>query len=131
MLEKTELYALKKMVGLPQTTPTAGIMLTLGTLFTIVRIDIKRLLYLYKVLHKEEDLWVRTTLLREKEHNIGWAKDINELLEKWELEEDWLEISKKAPAEWRREVMAAAEKRNKAKISEECEVKSRGEIRHK
>ena len=131
LLEKTELYALKKMIGLPQTTPTAGIMLTLGTLFTTVRIDIKRLLYLYKVLHKEEDLWVRTTLLRAKEHNIAWAKDINDLLEKWELEEDWLEISKKAPTEWRREVMAAAEKMNKAKIYEECEVKSRGETRQK
>ena len=59
---------------------------------------------------------------------------MNELLEKWELERDWTEIQKKTHAAWKREVRAAAEKRNlnqRKKISEECEVKSRGEIKIK
>ena len=47
LLEKTEIYALKKMIGLPQTTPTAGIIFTLGTQFTSVRIHTKQLLYLH------------------------------------------------------------------------------------
>ena len=131
LLEKTELYALKKMIGLPPTTPTAGIIQTLGIQFTTVRIDIKRLLYLHKALQKEADKWARTTLLTTKDYNIAWAKDVNDLLEKWELEQDWTEISKKTPTAWKREVMAAAEKRNKEKLGEECEVKSRGETRIK
>ena len=131
LLEKTEIYALKRMIGLPQTTPTAGIIMTLGTHFTTVRIDTKRLLYLHKVLQKDYDIWARTTVLTAKELITGWAKEVNELLEKWELEKDWLEISKKTYNAWKGEVMGAAEKINKEKILEECEMKSRGETRQK
>ena len=77
LLEKTEIYALKRMIGLPQTTPTAGIIMTLGTHFTTVRIDTKRLLYLHKVLQKDYDIWARTTVLTTKELNTGWAKEVN------------------------------------------------------
>ena len=56
---------------------------------------------------------------------------MNELLEKWELERDWSEITKKTQMEWKREVMAAAEKINREKLIEECEVKNRGETKQK
>ena len=48
-IDKTEIQALKKMIGLPQTTPTAGILMTFGILCASIRIDIKQLLYLHKV----------------------------------------------------------------------------------
>ena len=50
VIDKTEIYAWKKMIGLPQTTPTAGIILTMGSIFATIQIGIKQLTYLHKVL---------------------------------------------------------------------------------
>ena len=80
LLDKMEIYAFKKMIGLPQTTPSAVIIMTLGTLFTSIRIDVKQLLYLHKILRKDETHWTRTTLEILKDYNIGWAKNLGEVL---------------------------------------------------
>ena len=131
LLEKAEIFALKKMIGLPQTTPTAGIIITLGTQVTSVRIDIKQLLYLHRVLQKDDEYWAKSTLMTIKGYNFGWAKNMGELLQQWELEEDWLTIKEMPFLTWKREVLQAAEKQNKEKIKEACEVKSRGEKKEK
>ena len=52
---------------------------------------------------------------------------MNELLETWDLEKDWSVIKQKPFREWKRQIDAAAEKRNIEKLKEECEIKSRGE----
>ena len=57
ILDKAEIYVWKQMIGLPKTTPTAGIMLTVGALFASVRVEIKQLLYLHKVLQKNANHW--------------------------------------------------------------------------
>ena len=126
MLDKAEIQAWKRMIGLPQTTPTAGIILTTGSLFTSIRIEVKQLLYLHRILLKEDDHWTKTTLLSLKQHECGWAKQISKLLELWELPEDWADIEAKRTKEWKKEVLNAAERRNKLRLKEECEVKSRG-----
>ena len=131
MLDKMEIQALKQMIGLPQTTPTAGVILTLGTQFTSVRIDIKQLLYLHRVLQKDDDQWIKTTLKTVNDYNIGWAKNINELLEKWDLEQDWAAIQQKPFMLWKKEVSEAAEIQHKNRLAEECETKSRGETKQK
>ena len=64
-------------------------------------------------------------------HNIGWAKQINELLTKWEMNENWEEIREKTPGQWKNEVGKAAEKMNIVRLKEECETKSRGETKQK
>ena len=80
------------MIGLPHTTPTAGIFLTVGSLFTSVRIEQKQLSYLHKILNKDESHWTKTTLFTLEEYNIGWAKQVKELLEMWDLEKNWESI---------------------------------------
>ena len=50
MIDKVEIYALKKTLGLPKTTPMAGIVVTAGMLFASIRVEMKQLLYLHKVL---------------------------------------------------------------------------------
>ena len=100
------------MIGLPQTTPTAGILLSVGALFVTVQIEQKQLLYLHRVLSKDISNWARTTLQALNEYNIGWAKQINELLEIWGLETDWEIIKQKTTMDWKREVVRAMEKRN-------------------
>ena len=130
-LDKMEIYAFKTMIGLPQTTPTAGLIMTVGTLFTSIRIDVKQLLYLHKVLQREQSHWTRTTLNLQRDYDIGWAKNIGEILEKWDLEQNWTEIAAKPFLVWKREVKEAAEKQNKEKLAQEYETKSRGETKQK
>ena len=131
LIDQTEIYAWKKMLGLPQTTPTAGIMFTMGSMFATILISIKQLTYLQKVLNKDEEHWTKRTLYIMKEYDIGWAKQIREVLVKWDLSQDWEEIRQKTPAQWKMEVRNAAERINIARLKEECETKSRGETKQK
>ena len=50
MIDKAEVYALKKTLGLPQTTPTAGIVVATGVLFASIRVEMRQLLYLHRAL---------------------------------------------------------------------------------
>ena len=131
ILDKAEIYAWKQMLGLPTTTPTAGIMLTVGALFASIRVETKQLLYLHKLLLKNVDHWARVTLLIVWEKEIGWAKQLKELLRKWGLEGDLTAIQQKTTTQWKLKVKQAAEKQNIEKLKEECEVKIRGETRQK
>ena len=119
------------MSGLPQTTPTAGIVLTTGVLFASIRVEMKQLLYLWKVLTKEPEHWTRVTLMVLKKQNYGWAAQLDKLLERWSLESEWTVIQSKSKQRWRTEVKAAAENMNKEKILEECAVRVRGEAKQK
>ena len=131
MIDKVEIYALKKTLGLPKTTPTAGIVATTGVLFASIRVEMKQLLYLHKVLTKDQQHWTQVTLMVLKEQNHGWAKQIDALLEQWGLESDWEAIKTKSKHQWKKQVQSAAEVMNKAKIREECGTKIRGEIKQK
>ena len=71
LINQTEIYAWKKMIGLPQTTPTAGIVITVGSLFATIQVETKQLLYLHKVLNKPDEHWAKMTLNRMNGHNIG------------------------------------------------------------
>ena len=55
LFDQTDIYAWKKMIGLPQTSPTAGIILTMGSMFATVQVGIKPLTYLHKVLNKDKE----------------------------------------------------------------------------
>ena len=77
LLERIELWALKRMFGLPPTTPTAGMRYTTGTYFTEVRIQIKQLIYLQSLLRKETDQLLKDTLITLDYMNDGWAKYIH------------------------------------------------------
>ena len=130
-LDLVEIAALKKIVGLRQTTPTAGIILTTGTMFTTIRIEIKQLLFLQRILRRENSQWTKALLINMKEENISWAKQIEETLEKWNLETDWEQIEKKSVPQWKNEVLTAAEEQNANRLLEECRTKLRGEIKSK
>ena len=130
-IDKFEIWAWKSMIGLPKTTPTAAVMFSCGALYPSIRIKAKQLLYLHKVLQKDRDHWALVTLLDVQEKDIGWAKQIKEIIESWGLEENWEVIKTKTYNSWKREVEQAAEKKNKEKIQEDCMNKKRGEITQK
>ena len=94
-LDKVELYAWKNMIGLPPTTPTAGLILTVGSLFASIRVECKQLIYLQKIHKKDEEHWAKLTLYALREKDLGWARQIDQTLEKWGLEENWEVIRQK------------------------------------
>ena len=130
-LDQIEVQAWKKLIGLPNTTPTAGIIHTMGSLFPSVRVEQKQLIFLQKVLQRNDEHWTKATLIAMKEKNVGWAKQINSILERWELETEWENIKNKRKNEWTRLVKAAAEKTNVSRLKEECETKNRHETKTK
>ena len=130
-IERFEVWAWKSMIGLPKTTPTAAVMFCCGAMYPSIRIKLKQLLYLHKVLQKEDYHNAVTTLSTTRDQNIGWAKQMTGILESWELETNWDTIKAKRPLAWRQEVERAAEKKNKEKLIADCMIKKRGELSYK
>ena len=130
-IDRAEVYAWKKMLGLPITTPTAGVVVTVGSLFASIRVAKKQLMFLQKVLKRDSQHWTRVIIFAISEQNIGWAKQVNELLASWSLVQEWQVIQGKTVREWKTEVEYAAELANKNKILQECETKYRGERKQK
>ena len=130
-IDKLEIYALKKMIGLPKTTPTGGLIFATGTMFASVRMEMKQIIYLQRLLSKPDNQWPKQMLILLNEHKVGWAKQIAQTLEEWGLETDWEKISKTPSVQWKTEVKVAAEKRNRERLMEELIDKSRGQLREK
>ena len=88
-MNRFEVWAWKSVIGLPKTTSTATVMFCCGSLYPSIRILIKQLLYLHKVLQKECDHLTQVTLDDLRERDKGWAKQIKETIETWNLKGDW------------------------------------------
>ena len=130
-INKMELWALKTMFGLPPTTPTPAIIFITGTLYTEIRIKKRQLMYLYKLLNKENEHWAKEMIEVMRQEKTRWVKNINKILESWNLEEEWDKIKEKSVNQWKAEVDQAAEKINKEKLKAACHIKERGKIRQK
>ena len=130
-LEKTELWALKRLIGLPRTTPSVAVRFVTGTLYMKVQIDIRQLLYLHKVLQRETSHWTHHVLLLLDGLSIGWASQIRERLVEYDLERDWQKVKEQTKAQWKTNVMTAAEQRNKDLMIEECHSVRDGSYKEK
>ena len=130
-IDKIEIWAWKSMLGLPTTTPNAAVMVCSGAMYASIRVQVKQLLYLHKVLQKEDDHWTKLTLKVLIDYDIGWAKQIRENLETWDLETNLETIRQKSTNDWKREVTDAAEKKNREQLLEECYNRSRTENKAK
>ena len=71
------------------------------------------------------------TLMVLKELNHEWARQMDDLLERWGLERDWENIQANPKNHWKKKVKEAAEIMNKEKIREECGARIRGEVKQK
>ena len=67
-IDKIEIWAWKNMLGLPKTTPTAAIVFATGSLYASIRVQVKQLIYLHKVLQKEDKHWAKMTLQSFRAH---------------------------------------------------------------
>ena len=126
-IDKIEIWAWKSMLGLPKTTPTPAVIFCTGALYASTRIETRQLIYLHKVLQKDQNHWTKQSLDAISTYNIGWAKQIRETLDLWGLENDWESIKQKKSKTWKKEVYDAAENINLEKLKKDCVKKSRGE----
>ena len=121
----------KHMFGLPTTTPTPAVIFATEAMYASVRVDVKRLLYLQKLLQEEKEHWALMALNVLDKNDTGWAKSIKATLRSWDLEEQWDVIAQKSKGEWRNEVEIAAEKINKEMLKNDCITKERGNSKPK
>ena len=91
-IERIELWALKKILGVPITTPSAAVWHTTGLLLTSTLIDKRQMIYLKILLDRPETDWTALMLKSLENDNIGWGKQIKKTLEAYGLDETWSEI---------------------------------------
>ena len=112
---------------MPLRTPTVAIIYTLGTLFTNIRVDQKRLIYLHRILSRDSLNWTRKALSTLQNYNIGWYKGTIQTLADYSLPSDLDQIKRQRPNEWKDNVRKAIENRNKLRLIEECHSKVDGQ----
>ena len=88
-----------------------------------------RFLFLHKILNRPCDHWTKQMLKHLQSLGIGWAKNIQEKLNEYELETDWEKINRKSKALWKKEVEEAVDKRNQKKLVEKCTTVTKDEIK--
>ena len=98
-----------------------------GIPYTSSRIDQKRLVYLHKILNRDPSHWTRKSLVTLEALNIGWYKGIQQTLTKYSLPDNFPQIQRKPPIEWKNMVRNGIENHNKSRLLEECHKQSHGE----
>ena len=118
--QKIELWALKKILNVPITTPTPAIWFVTGFLLTPILIDRRQLLYLKTLIDRPTDDWPRQMLFALRKNNIGWAMQIDRKLEEYKLETIWEKIRDTPVPTWKNEVVLKTELMNKEKLIDMC-----------
>ena len=119
-LNRIEVKAFKELLGVPITTPTAGVLMITGTLLTCHRIHQRQLMYLQLLSKRNEEDWNHNMLLLLDANNAGWAKQIRKIMNEYELESSWEEVKSMSTAEWRRRVNKSIEEKNKRAMIDLC-----------
>ena len=119
-INRIEVKAFKELLGVPVTTPTAGILMVTGALQTSLRIHRRQLLYLQTLLKRDEGDWCKKMLLLLENNNAGWTKQINKMMKEYEIQSTWDDIKSMSTGEWKRRVDKSIEKKNKNVIIDMC-----------
>jgi TPP-dependent trihydroxycyclohexane-1,2-dione (THcHDO) dehydratase len=119
-LDKMEIWAFKRILGLPKTTLTPGILFTTGSKSTSLQVDERQLIYLQRILCKSDDIWTKQTLLQLRKMNIGWAKQIQKKLDEYDLCISWEEIELKGERVWKNEARSAIDKKHREILLQKC-----------
>ena len=80
---------MKRLFGLPTTSPNVAVIFSFGLLYITQEIDKKRFIFLHKILNREDNKWALKLMIHLKEQNSGWAKNIVEKLSEYNLASDW------------------------------------------
>ena len=128
-IQKIELWALKKILHVPITTPTPAVWFITGFLLTPIQIDKKQLLYLKTILNRPEHDWTKQMLLVLKRNGIGWAAQIDKMLERYCLESDWQKIAEMTVVSWKAAILKTIEDKNKNTLLQMCQGRDKAKTK--
>ena len=117
-IERMEICAIKRLFDLPSHIPTTAILHEFGLLYTKLRIEQRQLIYLWKIINRDEQHWTNATLNELLTKDIGWGKNIKTTLSKYNLPSDMKEIKRQTKGEWTNRV--TNERENKKRLIHEC-----------
>ena len=123
-VDRIGIKTLKRLFSLPTTTPNTAVLHCFGQLYFTQEIDKKRFMFLHRILARNNDHWTKKMLLHLHLRNIGWAKNINDKLEEYELEPNWDAIETQTKNQWKKTVEEAVNKMNRKKIIKNCTTES-------
>ena len=125
-IETAEIQALKYLFSLPSHFPTPALIYSFGTFFTQIRIEVKRLIYLHRILKRIDSHWTVKVFKILLTHNLGWAKSITKSLHEYDLPTDLGTIKTYTVKQWKKLVLFKAEIKNKQRLLQECHKKING-----
>ena len=125
-LEKIEISSLKNLFDLPVRTPTPAIIHTLGTLQTKIRSDKKQLIYLHRILTRDNGHWTRQALKTLQDLNLGWYKQIKSILEHYQMESEFEVLRNIPSAIWKSQVTVATEQKHRKEMIDRCHKQVNG-----
>ena len=96
-LETIEVQALKNLFDLPTHTPTVAVLYSFGTLYTKMRVDQKQMMYLHRILNRNDNHWTKKTLTILNSMKIGWSENIRKILVSYELPTEYNTKKKHCP----------------------------------
>ena len=130
-LERIEIHAIKLLFDLPIHTPTPALIFSFGLLYTTLRVEQRQLIYLWRVLNREQNHWTQRALNEIIGKNIGWGKTIQETLSRHDLPSDIETIKAHGRNEWTNKVKMAIEKANTDVLIKDCHKMENGQKRRK
>ena len=125
-IEQMQYWALKKILGVPMTTPSAAVIYSTGVLLIETRIKMRQLQFLHKILRRNGGDWTKHIMCMLIELELGWGKSIKNHLHEFEIEYPMETITKIPQSQWNRIVKEKAEIYNEKRLSEMCKIKKDG-----
>ena len=82
--------------------------------------DIKRLIYLHRILKRHDNHWTKKAFLELDKLAIGWSKAIKETLKIYDLPDDLTTIKAMTRKQWTKTVKEKVEVKNTQRLLNEC-----------
>ena len=125
-LEKLEIQAVKYLFDLPVHMPTVAILYSFGLLYTTQRIDQIQLIYLHRLLQRDNNDTTKNSLHTLRDKGAGWFERISNTLKKYNLPTDFQTIATIRPNGWKNAVKLVIEQKNKERLKEDLHKRENG-----
>ena len=124
-LEKIQNNAIKRLLRIPFSTPSMGLLYELKLPTIKARISIKKLMYIHKLYQHEDSL--AYAVLKEQENlpSNHFLKEIQEMMKNYNIKYNTEEIKAMSKSKWKTIVVQAVKKIDQKEIKEWCQKSSK------
>ena len=118
-LEVIQATTIKRLLRLPNGTPTNGLRNELGILTVESQIIIKKLLFLHRVINMEDDKLVRRVMMKQKEQpGNHWYQGVEEIAASLDLPIEESALKEITRNQWRRRVVETIRKKENTQMED-------------